>query len=142
MTKYFQLALTVDQLLAKARDITGIDIIDDDAVEPLTAMVKSLNEESKLHAAGARAMQHRLLRLLCNRLRMQRDFKAHPEIGQQVIQAPIVICGMGRTGSTKLQKLLANSGDVNWLPYWQVHNPSLISGDMLGEYGLFDDGVR
>lgn len=129
MTKSFQLSLTVDQLLAKAREITGIAIVDHDVFEPLTMMVKSLNEESNLHAAGAVAMEQRLLRLLCNRLRMQRDFQAHPEIEQQIIKAPIVICGMGRTGSTKLQKLLATSGDFNWLPYWQVHNPSLISGD-------------
>ena len=128
MNKGFQLSLTVEQLLAKARAITGVDIIDDDAVEPLTAMVKSINEESSLHAPGAVAMEQRLLRLLCNRLRMQRDFAAHPEIAEQKIVAPIVICGMGRTGSTKLQKLLAASGDFNWLPYWQVHNPSLISG--------------
>ncbi len=128
MSKGFQLALTADQLLAKAREITGIDIIDTDVVEPLTVMVNSINEESNLHAAGAVAMQQRLLRLLCNRLRMQRDFAAHPEIAEQVIRAPIVICGMSRTGSTKLQKLLANSGDFNWLPYWQSHNPALISG--------------
>ena len=103
MSKGCQLSLSVQQLLAKAREITGIDIVDDDVVEPLTAMVKSLNEESNLHAAGARAMESRLLRLLCNRLRMQRDFKAHPEIADQPVRAPIVICGMARTGSTKLQ---------------------------------------
>ena len=129
MNQGFQLSYTVDQFLAKAREVTGIAIVDDDAVEPLTAMVKSLNEDSHLHAAGAKAMEVRLLRLLCNRLRMQRDFAAHPEIADQVVHAPIVICGMGRTGSTKLQKLLAASGDFNWLPYWQSHNPSLISGD-------------
>lgn len=129
MNKGFQLSYTVDQFLAKARQVTGIDIIDDDVVEPLTVMVNSINQESNLHAAGAKAMDDRLLRLLCNRLRMQRDFKAHPEIEQQVVKAPIVICGMSRTGSTKLQKLLANSGDLNWLPYWQSLNPSLVSGD-------------
>ena len=123
------LALDVQQLLAKAREITGIDRVDDDAVEPLRVMVRSLNEESALHADGALAMQDRLLRLLCNRLRLQRDLAAHPEIAEQVVRAPIVICGMGRTGSTKLQKLLAATGDFNWLPYWQSHHPSLITGE-------------
>ena len=128
MTKGFQLSLTVDGLLARARAITGINIVDHEVVEPLTMMVKSLNEESFLHEKGAIAIQGRLQRLLCNRLRMQRDFAAHPEIREQKIVAPIVICGMGRTGSTKMQKLLAASGDFNWLPYWQVYNPSLVSG--------------
>lgn len=128
MNKGVQLALGAAQLLAKARELTSINIVDTDAIEPLTVMVKSLNEESNLHAAGAVAIEQRLLRLLCNRLRMQRDFAAHPEIAEQKITAPIVIVGMGRTGSTKLQKMLAASGDFNWLPYWQSHNPSLISG--------------
>ncbi|MET0988001.1 MAG: sulfotransferase [Steroidobacteraceae bacterium] len=123
-----QLSLTLDGLLAEARRRSGIDRADEHAVEPLAVMVKSLNAESRLHVPGAAAMQERLLRLLCNRLRMQRDFAAHPEICQQPISAPIVICGMARTGSTKLHKLLAASGDFNWLPYWQSHNPSLITG--------------
>jgi len=123
-----QLSLDVDGLLTEARALTGIDLRDDDAIEPLATMVSSLNTESRLHSAGARAMQERLLRLLCNRLRMQRDFAAHPEIAEEPVAAPIVICGMARTGSTKLQKLLAASGDFNWLPYWQSHNPSLVTG--------------
>ena len=129
MNRGYRIALSADGLLARAREITGIDIIDHDVVEPLTVMVKSLNEESSLHEEGAIAMQNRLLRLLSNRLRMQRDFAAHPEIAEQPVLAPIVICGMARTGSTKLQMLFSASGDFNWLPYWQSHNPSLISGD-------------
>ncbi len=128
MSKGIPLSLSATQLLAKARAITGINIVDTDVIEPLDVMVKSLNDESRLHHKGALAMEQRLLRLLCNRLRMQRDFAAHPEIAEQTITAPIVICGMARTGSTKLQKLLSASGDFNWLPYWQAHNPSLISG--------------
>ena len=126
--KGHQLSLSAQGLMAKAREVTGISTIDNDVVEPLTVMVKSLNEESQLHEQGAAAIRNRLLRLLCNRLRLERDFAAHPEIAEQQIRAPIVICGMGRTGSTKLQKMLAASGDFNWLPYWQVHNPALISG--------------
>ena len=126
--KGHQLSFSAEGLLAEARAITNIDIIDEDAVEPLTVMVKSLNEESQLHDQGAVGIQSRLLRLLCNRLRMERDFAAYPEIADQPIRAPIVICGMGRTGSTKLQKMLAASGDFNWLPYWQLHNPALFGG--------------
>jgi len=128
MTKAYTLAQSASSLMARAREMTGIDLLDSDAVEPLTVLLKSFNEESRLHQAGTAAMEKKLLRLLCNRLRMQRDFAAHPEIADQKIEAPIVICGMGRTGSTKLQKLLAASGDFNWLPYWQSHNPCLHTG--------------
>jgi hypothetical protein len=118
-----------EALLAEARTRTGIDIIDHDALLPLSKLVHSLNTDSQLHAEGAAGMQSRLLRILSNRLRMQRDYAAHPEIANEKIEAPTFICGMARTGSTKLQKLLAASGDFNWLPYWKVLNPSLITGD-------------
>ena len=117
-----------EALLDEARRRTGIEVIDHEAEAPLRVLIKSFNE-SGLHAEGAAMMQTRLVRILSNRLRMQRDLAAHPEIMDEVIDAPIFICGMARTGSTKTHKLLAVAGDFNWLPYWEVINPSLITGD-------------
>jgi hypothetical protein len=87
-----------------------------------------LLDDAMLHDAGVGNWKTMLLRILCNRLRMQRDFAAHPEIADQRIAAPVICIGMPRTGSTKLQKLLANSGDFNWLPLWQAYNPSSFTG--------------
>lgn len=123
-----KLSRTAEELLAEARRVTGIDLIDTEAVAPLAVMVRAFNEESQLHAEGARGMESRTIRILANRLRMQRDFARHPEIAEQTVNAPIFICGMGRTGSTKTQKLLGASGDFNWLCYWKVCNPSLLTG--------------
>jgi Sulfotransferase family len=128
LSRGYPITLTLDQLLAAARAETGIDIIDDDVVEPLRVMLASFNGESRLHEKGAAATGKKLIRLLSNRLRMMRDFRAHPEIDEQIIRPPLIIMGMGRTGSTKTQKLLAASGDFNWMPYWQSHNPCLFSG--------------
>jgi Sulfotransferase family len=126
--KHCALALSVDALMAKARETTGIDIVDHDVVEPLTELHKSYNEDAALTEAGAGFVQKYLLRMLSNRLRMRRDFAAHPEIAAQKIANPIFICGMARTGSTKMQKLLASSGDFNWLPFWQSLNPASHTG--------------
>jgi len=123
-----QIELGAADCLAAARRITGIDLIDAAVLEPLTVLLESLNRESNLHAAGARGLQEKIIRDLCNRLRMRRDYLRHPDIADQVIRAPVFVCGMARTGSTKTQKMLASSGDFNWLPYWQVFNPSLLTG--------------
>jgi hypothetical protein len=120
---------SADELMARARADTGIDLIDAEAVELLGVLVRSTNEDGQMHAEGAAAMEGRMLRILSNRLRMIRDIAAHPEILDERIEAPIVVCGMGRTGSTKLQKLLAATGDFNWLPHWQALYPSLLTGD-------------
>lgn len=125
----YQITESAVQLLTAARDTTGIGIMDDEAMLPLGVMLKSLNDDAGMHEAGAKAMRNRLLRILCNRLRMFRDFAAHPEIEAQKINAPIMFCGLGRSGSTKTHKLVAASGDFNFLTYWEVFNPSLLTGD-------------
>ncbi|MET0545061.1 MAG: sulfotransferase, partial [Caulobacterales bacterium] len=118
-----------EELLAIARKETGIDLYDSEALEPASVLLDSFNREGELHADGAKSIERRFVRLLSNRLRMRRDIAAHPEILDQTVKAPIIVCGIGRSGSTKTQGLLAASGDFNWLPYWQVFNPSLFTGD-------------
>lgn len=121
--------LSAKDLIKKAQQLTDISLDDADATAPLAKLCQSLNEEANLHYSGCQAVEQYLIRILANRLRMQRDIAAHPEILEQQVLAPLVVCGMGRTGSTKTQKLLAATGDFNWLPFWQSYNPSLISGD-------------
>jgi hypothetical protein len=121
MTGY-PIELTVDELMKRAREISGVDIADDEIVEPLTILHRAYREEAQLDAEGATAMTRNLVRLLANRLRMKRDFLAHPEIHDQSIGGPLVIMGVARSGTTKLQKVLAASGDFNFLPYWMNFN--------------------
>jgi hypothetical protein len=129
MTRAFRIPFGMDELLAESRRIANVALDDPDVHAPLQVLLDSLNEEGGLHESGAVAKQHKLLRLLANRLRMQRDFAAHPEIADEEIRAPLMVVGMARSGTTKLQKSLATSGDFNWLPFWQTYNPALFSGD-------------
>lgn len=115
--------------MARARAETGIDIVDEDIAEPLARMIASLNADAALSQAGAIAMEARLLRILTNRLRMERDFRAHPEIADQPIVKPLFLTGIGRSGSTKLHKLIAASGDFKFTNFWQTHTLALRTGD-------------
>lgn len=121
-------ALDTTRLMARSREMAGLDLVDEDAIEPLEVLVDSVNAESDLHERGHGGMTGKLLRILANRLRMQRDFASHPEIHDQIVRQPIIIIGMPRTGSTKTQKVLASSGDFNWLPMWQTSYPALMTG--------------
>ena len=91
----FKVSMTVEQLMAEARETAAVDLVDEEVIEPVTVLLDSLNQESQLHQKGAVAMQDKLIRLLANRLRMKRDFAAHPEIKEQKINAPIIFCGAG-----------------------------------------------
>lgn len=123
-----RIAVSPEELLTKARRVTGIDIVDGDALGPLTVLVDSFNEDSQLHEAGARRIEAKLLRILSNRLRMLRDFEAHPEIKDQQITAPVFVAGSVRTGSTKMQRMVTASGDFNWLPFWKTLNSASYTG--------------
>jgi hypothetical protein len=121
---------SVDELMAESRTIAGVDLVDDEVVEPLTVLHRALGKErAGLDAEGARAFERKLLRLLVNRLRMQRDIERHPEILEQPITGPVVVMGLARSGTTKLQKALAASGDMNFTTFWQGFNWASISGE-------------
>lgn len=126
--KHHPIGLPVDELLARARRIAGVDLVDHEIVEPLTILHRAYGEEAQLDEEGAGAMTRSLVRLLTNRLRMQRDFLAHPEIHDQPVNGPLVIMGVARSGTTKLQKVLASSGDFNWLPYWMNYSWASVTG--------------
>jgi hypothetical protein len=114
--------------MARSRAIAGVDIVVDEIVEPLTVLHRALQEEAQIDEEGARAYEAKFLRLLANRLRMKRDFHRHPEIAAQPVKGPVVIMGMARSGTTKLQKVLAASGDFNFLTFWQNFNWASVSG--------------
>ena len=38
-----------EELMSLSREVTGINLIDEAAVEPITRLVNSINEESDLH---------------------------------------------------------------------------------------------
>ena len=116
------IALSVDELMARAREISGVDLVDEEIVEPLTILHRGYNEDAALHAEGAAMHTRNLLRLLTNRLWMKRDLLAHPEILEMEVKGPLVIMGVARSGTTKLQKVLASSGDFNFLTFWQNFN--------------------
>jgi hypothetical protein len=124
------LQLSVDELLARSREIAGVDIVDHDVVEPLTILHRALSKDrAQLDAEGERAWEQKLLRLLAHRLRMKRDFQRHPEIADQPINGPLVVMGTARSGTTKLQKVLASSGDFNFLSFWQAFNFASVTGE-------------
>ena len=44
-------------------------------------------------------------------------------------EGPLFVIGSARTGTTKTQKCLADTGDFNFLPFWKAYNPALFSGE-------------
>lgn len=111
--------LVADQLLDEAREAAGLDDYGDMSfAEGMSVLVKSVNEEAGIAPEYEASLKDEFIRVLVNRLRMQKDIAAHPEILEEELPPPVFITSMPRTGSTKLHRMLASTGDFNALPYW------------------------
>jgi len=116
-------------LLETARRRTGLqDVGDPSFLVALDQLVRSINAESTVTADGAAPTPERMLRLLVNRLRFEADLVRSPEIIEQLLLPPLVICGLPRVGSTKLHRQLAEGGDFQSLIFWQGYNPAPVPG--------------
>lgn len=116
--------LTYDAVLDEARARTGLDDFGDDSFrEPLRRLLRGLEQEARLNDLG-RSLQHeRIVGFLVNRLRFEQIWHAHPDIAQEQIAPPLVIIGLGRTGTTLLQRLLAVDGRFYAPLWWETRFP-------------------
>jgi hypothetical protein len=115
--------LSADGLLNQARQVAALDDYGDMGfAEGLRVLVASLVEEAGLTDAREEKLHDDILRVLVNRLRMHADLQRHPEILEEEVLAPIFITSLPRTGSTKLHRMIASTGDFNAPTFWQAHN--------------------
>ena len=121
--------LSAQKLLDTARRESGLDDYGDmDFADGLRALVDSINAEAGLLPGHETKLEGELLRVLVNRLRMQHDIAQHPEILDEEVLPPVFITSMPRTGSTKLHRLLAATGDFNALRFWHTYHFARIPG--------------
>jgi hypothetical protein len=122
--------LEKDDLIRSARKATGLTNLGSMFWdEPLDRMLDSLNEEARLHPIGRFISKQRLINLLAVRLRAEDLFRKHPEILEQELYPVMLIIGLQRTGTTKLQRLLASDPDNRALMSWEALNPAPFKND-------------
>lgn len=116
--------LEKDHLIKLARKQTGLHSFGNDFYEePLERLLRSINEEADLHPVGRFITQKRMVNLLATRLRVEKWLKLYPEILEQKLYPVRLICGLQRTGTTKLHRLLASDPDNRTLLSWEAINP-------------------
>ena len=122
--------LDADVLIGAAQHAAGSDNWGEDMtwVEGLRIMVDDLVREADLNEAGVAAQVQDILRLLINRLGIERDIAEHPEIEEEVLESPIVIIGLPRTGTSKLQRTIAADPGFQRLEVWRLLMPARIAG--------------
>jgi hypothetical protein len=125
-----RLTLEPAALMEAASSATGLsDFGADDFVERLDLLCRAMREEGGFNAAGTMAQHTLLTGLLKNRLLIEDAVARHPEILDLEIEAPIIICGLPRTGTTHLHNLISADPAIRSLPYWESLEPLLAEAE-------------
>jgi Sulfotransferase family len=123
-------SLEPDALMGAVVAETGLgDFGPDDFVPRLDVLCRSLREEARLNDAGLLAQAVLVTGLLRNRLLLEDLVGRHPEILDERVEKPIVICGLPRTGTTHLHNLMSSDPALRSLPYWESMEPVLAEGE-------------
>ena len=122
-------SLEPEALLVAAVEQAGVDDFGDAAFrERLAVVCQALSNDVVLSPAGRAAALVQLTELLRNRLLVNDLLRRHPEIDELEVRAPIIICGLPRTGTTHLHNLLSADPSLRSLPYWESVQPVLPEG--------------
>ncbi len=95
------------------------DFGDEHFLDPMQRLINALEEEADLNPLGRFMNRTNILRLLKHRLYAQDLLTRHPEILERHIPDPVVVVGLGRSGTTRLHRLLASDPQFLHLKSWE-----------------------
>jgi hypothetical protein len=120
-----RVALDEDSILSEARARAGLTNFGEAGFrEPLRRLLASLDHEANLNPAGRAAQRARIVDSLTTRLRVEDALRRHAQILDERIEAPIVVIGLPRSGTTLLQRLLASDPAANAVLWWECRSPA------------------
>ena len=100
--------LNAERLLDEARTKAGLGEFGDPALPArLERLVGSLNQEAALTPLGRVMSYGGILRALSQRLRAEALIAEHAEIEKRPLAPPVIVVGPMRSGTTRIQRLLA-----------------------------------
>jgi hypothetical protein len=109
-----------DELVAEACGQTGLDDFGSDSFrDGLAVYCNSLGSEAQLNDIGSMAVPGVVVTNLVNRLRVVDWTRQHPEVAAERIDAPLIVIGMFRAGTTLLSYLLDRDRGNRPLLLWE-----------------------
>jgi len=124
--------LDYDAVLRDARKRAGVGSFSNEFYLPVVRrLLEGFDHEANLNATGRAIQRERIVGQLATNLRFESYWQQYPEIAQEKIEAPIVIVGFGRTGSTLLQRLLAADPRAHAPLWWEGRFPVPFAGESI-----------
>lgn len=124
------IALTEQAVLDAARQRTGLsDFGPDDFRERLSLLISEWNGDKAMTNLWRMTLFGYAVRYASNRLLIEDTLQRHPEIHDEVIDRPIIIAGLPRSGTTHLVNLIAADSRLQALPLWESYEPVPMPGE-------------
>jgi hypothetical protein len=112
---------------------TGAKAFRDESFFPNLERVLAIPHNIDISLSGVQIMHMNSVRFLVNRLRWEADVEKHPEILDEDVDDPIVVLGLPRSGTTKLQRFLSADPNLQATPAWAMWNPAPFPGEERGD---------
>jgi hypothetical protein len=116
--------LNADAIIAAAERRVGIADSDLPLRPNLERLVDSLNRETRLPPRGEASVLKSLEDRSADRLAGLQWLRAHPEIGDEAIIAPVFLTGLPRSGTTFFQYLFDRDSRFRLIRGWEAITPS------------------
>ncbi|OBK95973.1 sulfotransferase [Mycobacterium asiaticum] len=119
------MTFSADELEVGACAATGLEDFGSSYYrDGLERIVDALNTEADLNELG-RVIQHATIsNALIQRLKVEDTYARHPEIDDQVVEGPVFVIGLPRTGTTALSQLVAADPQFRSLRMWESQAPT------------------
>lgn len=113
--------LDPDALVAQAVAQTGLeDFGPDDFREGLEVYCEAVTEEARLNEIGAAVVPANVVGCLANRLAVVDWARQHPDVADEAIEAPVVVVGLFRAGTTFMSYMLEKDPAHRPLMGWEA----------------------
>lgn len=112
-------------LVSAARVRSGVDDLGpSDFWDGLVALTDALEGEARLSPLGRIAIRRNLVDALAARAQVLDWHEREPGIATEAVEAPVVIIGLPRTGTTLLSFLLQQDPRLRTLRHWEAQAPT------------------
>jgi len=115
---------SASQLMRQACASCGLDDFGAEPIEePLSRLVSAYRTDRRLNGLGRLAAHWDVMRFLRNRLILRDREERDPSVLSRRIQAPLIITGLPRSGTSFLHRLLAQDSNALTVRSWQLVYP-------------------
>lgn len=115
--------MTPEEAIAKAIESTGLDDFGPQGWREGLERTLDGFTRAPLTGEARQAAFGKVVHDLANRLRVEQWYNDHPEVSDEKVEGPVLVCGLPRTGTTATLGMMATDPRYRFLRGWEAANP-------------------